>query len=129
MRNDAHRRQPLRVDIRELQRRVVLLPGRGLRLQYAQRVKHGLTLQAGWTWSKNIDTGSEATSVGTGDINAVVSEKQGARSLRGPSRLSQPQRFSVSYVYELPFFKGQKGVLGTMAGGWQISGADDFRLR
>ena len=97
-----------------------------LQLQYTQRVKHGLTLQAGWTWSKNIDTGSEATSVGTGDINAVVSEKQGARSLRGPSRLSQPQRFSVSYVYELPFFKGQKGVLGRVAGGWQISGATTF---
>ena len=107
-----------------------------LQLAYTQRSKWGLNLQAGYTWGKNIDTGSEATSVGTGDINAVVSETQGSRSLRGPSRLSQPHRFTVSYVYDLPVFKGQKGpagwnpllagLLGRVLGGWQISGNTTF---
>jgi hypothetical protein len=107
-----------------------------LQLQYTQRMKAGLTLQAGYTWSKNIDTGSEATSVGTGDINAVVSETQGARSLRGLSRLSQPQRLSFSYVYQLPIFRDQKGpanwnrfvsgLIGRVAGGWEISGTTTF---
>jgi len=107
-----------------------------LQLQYTQRPFRGLTMQAGYTWSSNIDTGSEATSVGTGDINAVVSENQGARSLRGPSRLSQPHRFTLAYVYELPVFKDQKGpdhwnkfaaaALGRVLGGWQISGTTTF---
>jgi hypothetical protein len=107
-----------------------------LQLQYTQRPFKGLTMQAGYTWSSNIDTGSEATSVGTGDINAVVSENQGARSLRGPSRLSQPHRFTVAYVYDLPVFKDQKGpdnwnrfaaaLVGRVLGGWQLSGTTTF---
>jgi hypothetical protein len=28
----------------------------------------------------------------------------------------------VSYVYQLPFFKDQKGVLGRVLGGWEVSG-------
>lgn len=107
-----------------------------LQLQYTQRMKGGLTMQAGYSWSKNIDTGSEATNVGTGDINAQVSETQGARSLRGPSRLSQPHRFTLSYVYEVPLFKDQRGpdgwnrfaagLVGRVLGAWQISGTTTF---
>jgi hypothetical protein len=107
-----------------------------LQLQYTQRMKRGLTLQAGHTWSKNIDTGSEATSVGTGDINAAVSEFQSARSLRANGRLAQPQRLTLSYIYEIPVFRDQKGpsgwdsfaaaVLGRVLGGWQVSGAMTF---
>jgi hypothetical protein len=81
----------------------------GLQLTYTQRAFKGMNLQANYTWSKNIDTGSEATSAGTGDINAAVGETQGARSLRGYSRLAQPQRLVFSYVYDLPFFRSQKG--------------------
>ncbi|HET8550329.1 MAG TPA: carboxypeptidase regulatory-like domain-containing protein [Bryobacteraceae bacterium] len=107
-----------------------------LQLQYTQRSRRGLTAQVGYTWSKNIDTGSEATSVGAGDINAVVSEFQGARSLRGLSRLSQPHRFTASYLYELPLWRNQKGpdglnryvagLLGRAFGGWQVSGVTTY---
>lgn len=97
-----------------------------LQLTYTQRPVRGLHLQAGYTWSKNIDTGSEATFVGGGDYNGAVSETQGARSLRGLSRLSQPHRFSLSYVYELPFYRMQKGVFGHVLGGWELSGITTF---
>ncbi|MFB3828643.1 MAG: carboxypeptidase regulatory-like domain-containing protein [Bryobacteraceae bacterium] len=107
-----------------------------LQVQYTQRMKAGLAMQFGYTWSKNLDTGSEATSVGTGDINAAVSETQGMRSLRGPSRLSQPQRATISYVYQLPLFRDQKGpanmnrylagAIGRTLGGWEISGVTTF---
>ncbi len=107
-----------------------------MQLQYVQRSRAGMTLQAGYTWSSNIDTGSEATFVGSGDHNATVSELESARSMRGPSRLSQPHRFTVSYVYDLPFFKGQRGpanwnkflagLIGRAAGGWQVSGTTTF---
>jgi len=106
-----------------------------LQVQYTQRTFQGLNLTASYTWSKNIDTGTEATSVGTGDTNAAVSETQGARSLRGMSRIAQPQRLVLSYVYDLPFFKSEKGpaslgwfapVVGRTLGGWQISGNTTF---
>jgi len=83
-------------------------------------------MQVNYTWSKNIATGTEATSVGTGDINAAVSQNQSAASLRGLSRTAQPQRLVFSYVYELPLFKGQKGPVGRVLGGWQISGNTTF---
>src|SRR5215831_13215241 len=106
-----------------------------LQLTYTQKAFRGLNLQANYTWSKNIDTGSEATSVGTGDINAAVSETQGMATLRGYSRLAQPQRLVLSYVYELPLFKGQKApaswgrlapVAGRVLGGWSIAGNTTF---
>ncbi|HXN23367.1 MAG TPA: TonB-dependent receptor [Candidatus Dormibacteraeota bacterium] len=93
-----------------------------LQITYTQRPLRGLNVQAGYTWSKNIDTGSEGTFVGGGDTNAAVSETQGGRSLRGLSRLSQPHRFTLSYIYELPLFKKQEGVFGRVLGGWQVSG-------
>lgn len=97
-----------------------------LQLTYSQRPVAGLHLQAGYTWSKNIDTGSESTFVGAGDINAAVSETQGARSLRGISRLSQPHRFTLSYVYEIPFRRSQPGFFGHVLGGWELSGVTTF---
>lgn len=106
-----------------------------LQLTYTQRTWKGLNTQLSYTWSKNIDTGSEATNSGTGDINAAVSETQGMASLRGNSRLAQPHRIVISYVYDLPLFRDQKGpqslgwaapVIGRMLGGWQISGNTTF---
>jgi outer membrane receptor protein involved in Fe transport len=106
-----------------------------LQLTYTQRTFKGLNMQASYTWSKNIDTGSEATSSGTGDINAAVSETQGMASLRGMSRLAQPQRLVLSFVYDLPMFRSQKGpaslgwmapVIGRVLGGWQVSGNTTF---
>src|SRR5262249_11194486 len=55
--------------------------------------------------------------------------------LRGNSRLAQPQRLVLAYVYELPFFKSQRGpasfgavasVVGRVLGGWRISGDTTF---
>jgi hypothetical protein len=106
-----------------------------LQLTYNQRTFKGMNMQVSYTWSKNIDTGSEATSSGTGDINAAVSETQGMRSLRGLSRLAQPQRLVVSYVYPLPLYRDQKGpaslgwaapIIGRVLGGWQVSGNATF---
>jgi hypothetical protein len=97
-----------------------------LQLTYTQRAYKGLNMQVNYTWSKNIDTGSEATSSGTGDINAAISQTQGMASLRGYSRLAQPQRLVFSYVYDLPLFKGQKGIIGRVLGGWQLAGNTTF---
>jgi hypothetical protein len=106
-----------------------------LQLVYNQKGFKGLNMQASYTWSKNIDTGSEATNVGGGDINAAVSETQGMASLRGNSRLAQPQRFVISFVYDVPLFRDQRGpdsfgflapVIGRVLGGWQLSGNTTF---
>jgi hypothetical protein len=89
---------------------------------YTKHLSHGLTLHGSYTWSKNIDTGSEATFVGAGDTNFAISDRQPARSLRGLSRLDQPHRFVLVSTYAFPFFKNGTGALGRVLGGWQMSG-------
>jgi len=106
-----------------------------LQVRYTQRAFRGLNLSVGYSWSKNIDTGTEATSVGAGDTNIAISENQSARSMRGLSRIAQPQRLVLSYVYDLPMFRSQRGpaslgwfapVVGRTLGGWQLSGNTTF---
>ena len=40
----------------------------------------------------------------------------------GPGTYNTPHVFVASYVYQLPFFKDQKGLVGHVLGGWEISG-------
>ena len=35
--------------------------------------------------------------------------------------------FAFNYIYDLPFYKTQEGVIGKVLGGWQISGATFMR--
>lgn len=98
----------------------------GLQALYTKRLSHGFTMQGSYTWSKNTDTGSEATFVGTGDTNFAISERQAASSMRGLSRLDQPHRFVVVSTYAFPFFRSQAGALGRVLGGWEMSGIATF---
>src|SRR5207247_10372305 len=87
---------------------------------YTKQLSHGLTLHGAYTWSKNIDTGSEPTFVGAGDTNFAISDQQTAKSLRGLSRLDQPHRFVLVYAYDLPIFKSDNGALGLVIRGWPV---------
>ncbi|MGH9657432.1 MAG: hypothetical protein ACRD96_02750, partial [Bryobacteraceae bacterium] len=93
-----------------------------MQTSFTKHAAEGLAFQVGYTWSKNIDTGSEATFVGTGDTNIPISETQSARAMRALSRLDQPHRFVLSWTYQFPFFKGQPGALGRILGGWEFNG-------
>jgi outer membrane receptor protein involved in Fe transport len=90
----------------------------GLQLEWTKRLSHNLNFQAAYTWSKAIDTTSEATFVGTGDSNQNGND---ARLARGLSRFHTPHRFTLFGTYRLPFFRQEKGVLGHAFGGWQLS--------
>jgi hypothetical protein len=97
-----------------------------LQVVYTKNLSHGLTVHGSYAWSKNIDTGSEATFVGTGDTNFAISEQQTARSLRGLSRFDQPQRVVIVSTYDLPIYRRQSGAVGRVLGGWQVNGISTF---
>jgi Carboxypeptidase regulatory-like domain/TonB-dependent Receptor Plug Domain len=97
----------------------------GLQMLVSKRYSYGLSFQTAYTWSKAIDTGSEATSTGI-DVNFPLTESGGARTLRGVSLYDTPHRLTVNYSYEFPFFKSQQGVAGHALGGWQLSGTTIF---
>ena len=90
----------------------------GLQLEWTKRLSYNLTFQAAYTFSKAIDTTSEATFVGAGDSNQTGNS---ARSARGLSRFHTPHRFTFFGTYRTPWFSGDKGVLGQVLGGWQLS--------
>jgi outer membrane receptor protein involved in Fe transport len=89
-----------------------------MQLEWTKRLSRNLNFQAAYTWSKAIDTTSEATFVGTGDSNQ---NGNSARASRGLSRFHTPHRFTMYGTYRLPFFSGDKGVMGQAFGGWQFS--------
>jgi hypothetical protein len=87
-----------------------------------KRLSRGLIFTTTYTWSKAIDTGSEATFTGT-DVNQPSGKKGGAaESLRGLSAFHASHRFVASYSYLLPIFRSQTGTVGRILGGWNISG-------
>ncbi|MDQ3013961.1 MAG: TonB-dependent receptor, partial [Acidobacteriota bacterium] len=91
-------------------------------IKVTKRYSGGLSFNAFYTFSKSIDTGSEATFTVV-DTNAPASKKGGAAaSLRGLSAYHAAHRFVASYSYELPIMRSQKGLLGRVIGGWNVSG-------
>jgi hypothetical protein len=90
----------------------------GLQIEWIKRLSKGLTSQMTYTFSKAIDTNSEATFVGTGDTNANGPD---SRISRGHSRFHTPHRFTLFFTYRLPFFEKRKDFLGQALGGWQAS--------
>jgi len=96
-------------------------------IKVTKRYSGGLSFNAFYTLSKAIDTGSEATFTVV-DTNAPASKKGGAAaSLRGLSAYHAEHRFVASYSYELPVMREQKGFLGRVIGGWNISGVTTFQ--
>jgi hypothetical protein len=89
--------------------------------KFEKRYATGLTLIASYTWSKNLDYG----------IGPFAGETLGATGFQNwnnlaaeysSSILDQTHRYILNSVYELPFFRNQKGPLGKVLGGWQLGG-------
>jgi hypothetical protein len=89
---------------------------------------HGLMIQAAYTWSKSI-TNVNASEAG-GGIAAPGNVLSGSlnsnnpldsRQQYGPAAFNRPQRFVMSYTYDLPW-KQKKGLSDKLLGGWTISG-------
>lgn len=96
-----------------------------MQLQVTRRFKNGFIAGASYTWSKMIDNGSEVFGVaatGLSQQSAVPWVFGGGAFERGLSFFDRPHRFTTSYVYQLPFYKDQKGFAGHLLGGWQLSG-------
>ena len=92
----------------------------GLQVEWTKKLSRGFVFQTTYTFSKSIDTTSEATDVGvaSGDTNQLGND---SRVARGLSLFHTPHRFTFFGTYELPFFKGRHDLLGETLGGWQFS--------
>ncbi|MGD9627664.1 MAG: carboxypeptidase regulatory-like domain-containing protein [Pyrinomonadaceae bacterium] len=89
-----------------------------MQAEWTKRLTNNLNFQAAYTWSKAIDTTSEATFVGTGDSNILGPD---AKAQRGYSRFHTPHRFTLFGTYRSPFFDKDRSILGHILGGWEAS--------
>ncbi len=98
-------------------------------LSVARRFSKGLSLNGSYTYSKLIDNGSEVFASG-GLVNSSLAiiplVLGGERNERAVSLFDRTHRAVFTYVYELPFMRDQRGVLGQIVGGWQLSGVTTF---
>ncbi len=88
----------------------------------SRRWKDGY-IQAAYTRSKSTD----ATSTGNTAFNTAYNDQSNINASRGLSDFDRPNRFVVSYVYDLPFFKNAEGVKRAVLGGWEVSGVTIFQ--
>ena len=76
-----------------------------------------LTLSLAYTYSHSID---DSSSGGFGNASSTIDSTNLARA-RASSDFDQRHILTISYVYDLPLFKGA-GLAHSMLGGWQFSG-------
>src|SRR6267378_5443865 len=95
----------------------------GLQTEIRVQTWHGLTGAGSFTWSKTLDNSSEIFSTGAGG-NTVAGAQNPFDISRGEKALSGldfPKTASLYLIYELPFYKSQKGFLGKLMGGYQAN--------
>ncbi len=88
-----------------------------LQATLSRRWAHGY-VQAAYTYSRSTD----ATSSGNTALNTAYNNEADLKWSRGLSDFDRPQRFVLSYRYDLPFFASETGWKHVALGNWSISG-------
>jgi hypothetical protein len=90
-----------------------------------KRFAHGLQFQFSFVWSKLMDDGSDlfSGSTTTGQYSQpFYFQSNSAPALeRGPGAFDHQKNVKAIFTYELPFLKDQRGFIGHVLGGWQLS--------
>ena len=100
-------------------------------IEVRRRFANNFTFTGAYTWSKFLDNGSEVfgNTIGSNtplQAIPVAFAPGGLRNDRSYSNFDRPHRASFTYVYELPWFRDQRGALGRILGGFQIAGVTTF---
>ena len=72
-------------------------------------------ISAAYTWSKNLTNNQS-------DNSTAPQNSYNYQAEYGRAQQDRRHVFSANFVYELPFFRAQKGFTGKVLGGWDISG-------
>lgn len=89
----------------------------GLSVILRQRLTHGLSMLASYTWSHNLDVSTDSNGGG------APMNPYNWRADYGNSNWDVRHRFVASFTYELPFFtSASSGFVRQVLGGWQTNG-------
>jgi hypothetical protein len=99
-----------------------------LQTKLVRRFTDGFFLINSFTWSAAYDLSGADLETGNGD-SALVNIRNVAGD-RGPSGYNQPLNNTTSFIYDLPFGKGQRfgsassGIVQQVLGGWELAGTN-----
>ncbi|HEY6846614.1 MAG TPA: TonB-dependent receptor [Terracidiphilus sp.] len=99
-----------------------------LQTKLVRRFTDGFFLINSFTWSAAYDLSGADLETGNGD-SALVNIRNMAGD-RGPSGYNQPLNNTTSFIYNLPFGKGQRfgsassGIVQQVLGGWELAGTN-----
>ena len=86
-----------------------------LQVTLNRQVSRGLNIGVAYTWSKLLTDNSN-------DRGTPIADTYNPMLDYGPAATNTPQIVVFNYVYDLPFFREQKGFVGHVLGGWEVSG-------
>lgn len=90
-----------------------------------KRFSRGLQFQFSYTWSKLMDIGSDLftgeSTQGSYSQPYYFVSNNATQLERGPGGFDHTHNYKFSFLWEVPLMKGQKGFLGRVLGGWQLS--------
>ena len=87
----------------------------GLQAQFQKRFAGKSLVDINYTWSKAL-TDSQT------DRSSAPQNTYDIRSEYGRSQMDRRHIFTADFVWDLPWFKDQKGLVGRTLGGWETSG-------
>ena len=91
-----------------------------LQLSVQKQFAQGSFVNVAYTWSKNLTNNQTDRSSAPQNVYDINGGEYGLAAI------DRTQVLTINYVYELPWMKTQQGVVGHLAGGWQISGITTF---
>jgi len=96
-------------------------------LSVKKQASHGITFNLNYTWSHAIDGGSTwhsgaTRSNGAGAGEGYTTDVTLPQLDRGNSIFDVRHRIVANYVWQLPWYQSQQGVIGHILGGWQYNG-------
>ncbi len=93
-----------------------------MQVSMEKRLSKGFSAGLHYTWSSFIDEASEIFNPSPGEV-AIVQDSFNRHGDRSRSTFDRPHRLAGNFVYELPWFREQKGFVGRVLGGWQVNSA------
>jgi hypothetical protein len=91
-----------------------------LQTRYQGRVANQLNWGMSYTWSKALDSASEVFSF---QESAAPQNPFGINDLeKSFSGFDRRHAFSLNFIWDVPLFRQQEGVVGNILGGWQLNG-------
>lgn len=101
----------------------------GAQVQFrTQSLWNQLTLLTSYTYSKTTDNSSEIfNTFAAGNTETLAQNSLDIHGAEhGLSGLDVPNNWTLAFNEELPFYRGQHGVVGHVLGGWSLSGNSIF---